>query len=257
MIPEILFRPPPPDLELADGDAHVFCAALDQPLPRLERFAKILSDDERARAARFVFERDRNRFVAGRGLLREILGWLLPAEPASLVFAYGDHGKPRLTRPVGRRFLHFNVAHSDELIVCLVSAQDEVGIDLERIRPVQEAEEIAERFFSAREIAEWRAQPANRRWETFFKFWTRQEACVKAFGCGLGGLPGPAGGRRLRSSAAAPNQNFRGSTPTNWWFHALTPAFGYTGAAALKHRTVLNCWKYPPATNPRSGASRS
>ncbi|HEV2437632.1 MAG TPA: 4'-phosphopantetheinyl transferase [Verrucomicrobiae bacterium] len=162
MTPEILFDPPPRSLKLVYGDTHVFFAALDQPLSRLARFAGILSADERARAARYIFERDRNRFLAGRGLLREMLGRLLRVEPDRLVFAYGDHGKPRLASPVAGRLLYFNLAHSDALAAVIVSAQHEVGIDVERLRPIREAEAIAARFFSARENEEWRLLPAGR-----------------------------------------------------------------------------------------------
>src|SRR5712671_2612469 len=132
MTPEIPFDPPPPDLELVNGDIHIFCAPLDQPLTRLEQFAASLSKDERQRASRFIFERDRNRFVAGRGMLREILGRLLRLEPGELIFSYGFRGKPRLAAAAWGNFLHFNLAHSDSLAVYAVSRGHEIGVDVER-----------------------------------------------------------------------------------------------------------------------------
>jgi len=245
MTPKIPFDPPPRNLELVNGDTHVFYAALDPPLSRLVRFAEILSADERARAGRYRFERDRNRFLAGRGTLREILGWLLHVEPACLVFACGDRGKPRLAAPVGGRLLYFNLAHSDALAVYAVSAQYEVGIDVERIRPIGEAEAIATRFFSARENAEWRSVPAERRTEAFFSLWTYKEALLKAAGVGLGGpfnqmdflLP-PSQPAPVPPSAKAQ------SAISRYFLYSLVPADGYTGAAATKAHDAPFCWKW-------------
>jgi 4'-phosphopantetheinyl transferase len=245
-LPEIGFGPPPQNLELRNGEAHVFCAALDLPPLRRERFEEILSADERARAARFVLARDRDRFAAGRGLLREILGWLLRADPARLVFARGEYGKPRLAAPVAGCFLHFNLAHSDALAVYIVSARGEVGIDVERVRPLRDAEAIAARFFSARENAEWRSLPADRRERAFFEHWTRKEALLKAIGCGLGAPPNQIqdplapglGASRLASSRSTPDVS-------SFVVHRLTSVPGYQAAAATRSACAPSCWKWP------------
>lgn len=245
MTPEIPFNPPPHNLELANGDAHVFCALLDQPLSRLEQFAGILSADERARAGRFVFQRDRTRFLAGRGQLREILGWLLGTDPAKLVFAYGEQGKPQLAKPFGGRFLYFNLAHADRLATYIVSAHHEVGIDIERIRPVREAEEIVARFFSPRENEEWRSLPVGQQMQAFFNLWTRKEAQLKANGSGLAGRfvqaerqPNP--GKLARLSNATNSADIF----SNYSLHSLTPAYGYVGAAATKNAGAPYCWQW-------------
>jgi 4'-phosphopantetheinyl transferase len=245
MIPKILFDPPPENLKLQNGEVHVFCARLDQPAPRLARLAEMLSQDERARAARFVFERDRNRFIAGRGMLREILGWLLHIEPTRLAFSYGDHGKPRLAAPVAGRFLHFNLAHSDALAVYAVSAREEVGIDIERVRPVTEAEEIAAYFFSTRELAEWRSLPAACRLEGFFHCWTRKESLLKSIGTGLGEPspqievpPFPDECTHSLPTPAAPVAR------SGVFVHSLMPAWGYSGAVATGGAKAPRCWQW-------------
>ncbi len=246
MTPEILFDPPPRGLELVNGDTHVFCATLDQPLARLEQFAEMLSADERARAARFVFKQDRTRFLAGRGQLREILGWLLHTRPAQLAFAYGDHGKPQLAAPVGGRFLYFNLAHSDTIAVCAVSAQHEIGIDIEHVRPIREAEEIATRFFSASENAEWHSLPAGRQMEAFYNLWTGREALVKAVGSGLGE---PFGRAEMLLDSEKParllNPANRADRFPNFFLHSLIPASGYTVTTATKSAEMPYCWKWP------------
>src|SRR6267378_2713952 len=185
MKPEIRFKPPPEDLQLTDGDVHVFCAALDQSLARMEQLAETLSADEHQRAARFHFEKDKNHYVAGRGMLREILGRLLGVEPGELIFAYGVHGKPCLAMPPVKNSLHFNVAHSDSLVVYAVSREHEVGIDVERIRPVREVEDIAAHIFSKPERAQWRLLADDKKTEAFFYCWVRKEAWLKAGGSGI------------------------------------------------------------------------
>ena len=235
MTPEILFDPPPEILEPANGEIHVFCASLDQPCREMEQFAESLSRDERQRAARFHFERDKNRFVTGRGILREILGWLLGAEPCELVFSEGFHGKPRLAKSVAGSFLHFNLAHCDSLAVYAISPTSEVGIDLEGIRPVLETEDIVARFFSERERAQWLSLPSGGRAEAFFNCWTRKEAWLKATGEGIGGQMD-----RIEVF-------FDGDLPgeTSWLLQSLTPALDYTAAVAAEcHNARVNCWKW-------------
>jgi len=82
--------------------------------------------------------------------------------------------------------LRFNLAHSHELAVYAFTRGCEVGIDLEHVRPLTDAEEIAGRFFSTRENAEFRSLPESFKLEAFYNCWTRKEAYLKATGDGLG-----------------------------------------------------------------------
>lgn len=245
MTSAILFDPPPRSLEALNGDVHVFCVTLDQPSARLEQLAGTLSNDEHARSARFNFKQDRNRFIAGRGLLREILGRLLRADPARLTFAYGSRGKPRLASPVNGRMLQFNLAHSDSLAVCAVSASYELGIDIERIRPIREAEDIAARFFSARENAEWRSLPDERRAEAFFTCWTRKEAWLKAIGAGISEILNQG---EVPPSSDEPGSPFKSemvsSASSSLRLYSLKPASLYRAAVATESQGVPYCWKW-------------
>ncbi|MGP0064616.1 MAG: 4'-phosphopantetheinyl transferase family protein [Isosphaeraceae bacterium] len=150
----------------------------------------ILSDDERARAARFVRARERRRFVRCRAALREILGRLLD-EPADVLrFRTAAVGKPELDRDPDehRPALRFNVSHSAELGLIAVCLGREVGVDLERVRPITEAARIVSSFFSASEAAEFDAIVEEDRALAFHRGWTRKEAVLKGFGMGLAGL---------------------------------------------------------------------
>lgn len=155
----------------AVGEVHVWLAWVPggaQP------DAAVLSAEERQRAARFVFECDRRAFVFHHATLRRVLSVYLPATPASLIFERGENGKPALAPPhAGWRF---NLSHSGEAGLYGVARGMEVGVDIERVRPVRHARSIAERFLK-------QPEPAD-----FFALWTRREAAVKASGVGLAGL---------------------------------------------------------------------
>ena len=227
MNPKVLFHPPPPNLEIVNGDAHVFCASLDDHAVRLEQHASVLSSDEQERAGRFIFPRDRDRFVIGRGLLRQTMARLLHIDPGRLRFAYGSHGKPRMKSPIAGRYLHFNVAHADDLIVIIVSGKSQVGIDVERLRPIPEMEQIVSQCFPEADKSAWRAQPPIRKMQFFFHRWTRMEALLKATGRGLNQPQG--------TSSVMAKQS-------NWHFHSIIPAAGYTVAAATKEPAFPHCW---------------
>ena len=144
-----------------------------------------LADEEKARAARFIFERDRDRFIAARGILRDLLGRYLRCAPQTIEFVYGPRGKPAVAGAAARPDICFNLSHSHGLAVVAIGREREVGIDVELIRPEFAGEEIAKRYFSAKEIAELSRLPAELRTEGFFLCWTRKEAYIKAKGDGL------------------------------------------------------------------------
>ena len=247
MVPEILFNSPPRNLELVDGESHIFCASLDLPVSRLDQLEALLSKPERLRANRFVFGRDRNHFVAGRGLLREILGRLLHVDPAQLGFTYGINGKPRLAAPVDGRILQFNLAHADSLAVYIIAGRGDVGIDVELVRPICEIQNIMAQFASARENTEWRSLPASRRLEAFFECWTRKEALVKAVGGSLGEQPDQFKFPPLDGSGRLQFGFVKTATGISTFsLEILTPACGYMAAAAFKGAGLPQCWGWPP-----------
>ena len=182
---DYLWNSPPADLAVSSDEVHVWRASLDQPELYVQRLAQTLSADECMRSKRFYFERDRRRFIVGRGILRMILGCYLGIEPSCLKFWYGSHGKPALAEPASGRKIRFNVSHSQGVALYALTCNREVGVDLERLRSISDAERIAKRFFSSQENAVLQALPANLKHEAFFTCWTRKEAYIKARGEGL------------------------------------------------------------------------
>lgn len=174
-------QPPP----LTADDVHVWRIALELDDATLARLRETLADDERQRADRFHFEKDRRHFIAARAALRAILSRYLGRRAPDVRFAYTDYGKPHLAGEDDKFPLHFNLTHSHGLALLAVAHGREVGVDLELIRDNLEGEQLAERFFSPCEVAALRALPPELRREAFFHCWTRKEAYIKAIGKGL------------------------------------------------------------------------
>lgn len=142
----------------------------------------LLDGDERARAARFVFERDRRRFVAAHAGLRRLLGEQVGVEPAALRFESGEFGKPRLLDEPG---CAFSLSHSgDEALVALRDGGD-VGVDLEALGGTRDIEGLARHCLTPAELVDFDATPEPERELAFLRAWTRKEACLKAVGSGL------------------------------------------------------------------------
>ena len=202
-----------------------------------------LSADERVRAERFYFERDRKRFIVGRGLLRTILGRYLDIKPSRLQFCYQSHGKPVLAE-FGAGKLHFNLSHSQGLALYAVTREQEIGIDIEHVRHIPEADEIVKRFFSARENAVFKALPANQKPQAFFNCWTRKEAYLKAIGDGLA-CPLDRVEVSLTPGEPARLSSIADPSLDHWTLQELTPACSYVGALAVQGQNwSLSCWQW-------------
>ncbi len=162
---------------------HLWCVPLDQSAERVDQLHQFLSDEERERADRFRYRRDRQRFISGRGLLRLLLHRYLGDEPDQFRFSYGPHGKPALIDP--GRSIRFNLAHSQGLALYALTDERELGVDVEWIRHIGEIGEIGEYALSTQEQHALRTLPAADRSAVFFQYWTRKEAFLKARGLGL------------------------------------------------------------------------
>ena len=227
-----------------DGDdVHVWLADVDASGPARERLVSALSADERARAARFCFERDRRRYAHCRGVLRHLLAAYLNVDPRDSVFQTGPNGKPHLARPAARQ-LAFNVSHSEALALIAVSRRGEVGIDIEAYRPLPDRDVLARQFFSPNESARLGSLPETCRAAAFFTCWSRKEAFVKAVGDGLS-YPLAA-----FDVAFAPGEPPRLDVPGDrpgadrWALEALAAPPGYAAALVTEGRRRVACWTW-------------
>jgi 4'-phosphopantetheinyl transferase len=216
---------------LQQDEVHIWLAQLAVDDATLQHLTPLLSRDEIGRSARFVFDKDRRRYVAGRGLLRQLLGRYTGKPAAEVSFSYGAHGKPRLNKGADCDELFFNVSHTKDIAVLAFSRGIEVGADIESLDPKIDVEEIARHFFTQTEIRIIKAAPANQRHEIFFQFWTRKEAIVKAEGRGLS-IP-------LTDVDVSNYLDVDGSewqhckvAETTWLIRGWTPEPGYAAAIA-------------------------
>jgi len=236
----------PETLSIDEGVVHVWRAPLDPPEMTVARLAETLSEDERQRANRFVFERDRRRFTVARGVLRSLLARYLGSSPDRLRFSYGPFGKPGLAEGSGTGPLCFNASHSGDLALYAVTVGREVGVDVERIRSNFALEQVAERFFSPREVAALRDLAPENRPLGFFNCWTRKEAYIKARGAGLS-LPldrfdvslAPGEPAALLTTLDDPGEASR------WSLRALSLESGTVAALAVTAPLgELRCWQW-------------
>jgi 4'-phosphopantetheinyl transferase len=221
--------------DLKESEVRVWIAQTDLPEKSIERLRRLLDRQERARASRFRFDRDRNAFVAARGALRTLLGRYLGERPERVRFEYGPYGKPTLASEWSTHRLHFNLSHTDTIALFAFSVSAELGIDVERVRPLADIEDVAKRFFSKAEIAALSRVPARSRERAFFAFWTAKEAYIKGIGHGLS-MPldrfavslspseGPIRLRVLDADAAAPL----------WRIHRFEPSPSFVAAVAVR-----------------------
>ncbi|HJS57031.1 MAG TPA: 4'-phosphopantetheinyl transferase superfamily protein [Vicinamibacteria bacterium] len=165
-------------------------ASLEE-IRRLCDVSALLDDEERNRAARFRSVEARDRFVGGRALLKTLLGASLQRPAASVRVRVEPDGRPVLLDP--EPGVEFSISHSGERVV-VAWADRVVGVDIERLRPLPGALDLARRFFDAGEAASLEKEPVERRSAAFLELWTRKEALLKARGIGLAaGLAAPLG----------------------------------------------------------------
>lgn len=169
---------------LGEADVQVWLASLILPQPVMQALAATLTDDERQRAGRFHFERDRQRFIAARGMLRQLLGACTAIPDADIRFSVGAYGKPFIASPAAQG-VEFSLSHSGDLALIAVARGRAVGADIEMIRDMPDYRNLARNNFATVETASLLALPADRHLDGFFACWTRKEAYVKALGLGL------------------------------------------------------------------------
>lgn len=169
--------------DLPAGVVHLWTKSLDTSLDEVERCYELLSPDERVRAQRFLIERPRRAFILTRGTLRLLLGKYLDRAPRELSFRYTPFGKPLMNQG---NPLRFNVSHTDGIALLAFVKGPELGVDIEKIRPVRDLKDLANRFFSVSERQKLNELEAEDELQAaFFRCWTRKEAYIKGKGEGL------------------------------------------------------------------------
>ncbi len=236
-------------LSLSQEDVHVWRIDIAQPPAIVQPLRDLLSADENAKADRFHFEKDRQRYIVSHAVLRTLLARYLDiplVEARHISFSYNDYGKPTLPAPCSST-LNFNLSHSRDLALLAFTHGRQLGVDVEYMRAIREYEELAERFFSPHECATLQALPISLRQEAFYHCWTQKEAYIKARGMGLSlALDSfdvsvhPAEPAMLLDCRESANE------VTRWKFYTLWPGTGYAAALAVEVQGPeerVSCWQ--------------
>lgn len=139
--------------------------------------ARTLSLDEQKRAANYISPAKRSEFIAGRGMLRHLLALYLETPAVAIELSALANGKPALQ---GKSAFFFNLSHTEGLLLVAIANGMEVGVDVEKVRPIEGVGSLAARYFSAHERA-----AMDNSLESFFRLWTCRESALKAFGTGI------------------------------------------------------------------------
>jgi len=170
------------DFSLSSQAIDLWRVLLTDLVSQEDRFLVLLSPDEVQRANRFRFPHHRTRFILARGILREIIGLYTGQPPKEIVFEYGPRGKPYLKD--NHLDLQFNVSHSEDVAVYVITHHAEVGVDIQKIEEGHHAT-VAKRFFSEEENKQLQQLPEHERAQGFCQLWASKEALIKAVGEGL------------------------------------------------------------------------
>ncbi len=216
---------------LARDEVHVWCVALGAAQGEEARL--LLSREERRRHDRLRRSRAGDTFAVARAALRLHLASYAGCQARDVVLAASEHGKPFVVGPPAALPLRFSVSHTDGLALIALCRGRELGVDVERIRPVREPEELGRAVFTERELQALRATPAAARAAAFFALWTRKEAVVKALGEGLPAMPSvaleTAGAEERAVLASGP----AGADVGAWRVRTLEVEPGYAAALAV------------------------
>ncbi|HEU5322577.1 MAG TPA: 4'-phosphopantetheinyl transferase superfamily protein, partial [Methylomirabilota bacterium] len=203
------------------GTVHLWCGMVGGGAEAVGDMVALLSEDERARAARLDAGPPRLAFLLGRAVLRVLLGRYSGHDPRTLRFASAAHGKPYLSDPALARPLWFSVSHADHLVGIAVATGGEVGLDLERVEADRDLAPLARRTLTAREEAEWAELPVETRRRALARCRTRKASMLKALGTGLAVDP-----RTVEVGHHA--------APPGWTLRACEPVPGYVGCVAAR-----------------------
>jgi 4'-phosphopantetheinyl transferase len=188
MLNPFLVRPDPSSsVVIRENEVHIWLVQTNDESISLGDFKDFLSSVEQDRASKFKFETDRRRYIIAHAALRSILSIYVNSPARELQFASGPYGKPKLASIHDNKKIAFNLSHSHEVALIAITQGREIGVDVEWVREDFVFDEVAQRFFTSREVAALRALPLHLQREAFYKCWTSKEAFLKAKGTGLSG----------------------------------------------------------------------
>lgn len=217
---------------LSESSLHLWRLALDVSSECRARLEKLLSPAEKMRAERFVHDHDRRHSTVTRAVLRILVGQYLGKRPEACLIESKDREKPFVLENGRPSPLRFSLSHSHGHALLGFTLNHEIGVDLEQLRPLPDAGELAKRYFSLAESREIMDLDGEQRMEGFLNCWTRKEAYVKARGRGL---EIPLNSFAVRCSPGAPPE-LRSVDSANWSMHSFRPFHDFVAAVVVEKK---------------------
>jgi len=233
----------PKTLDLSSDHIDIWLCHLKDLSKNIDEFYSLLAKDERERADKLKIEDKRKQYIITRGSLRQRLGSLTNLEPKDFVFEYMEHGKPVLANDPRYADITFNISHSNDFSLIAITLKQVIGIDIEKINPDSDHQQLVTRFFSMVEQSEFQALPEKIKAKAFCACWTRKEAFIKAVGDGVSyGLD------NFDVSIDPENQsskiNLHQDSDETWSVHHLPINDDYIGCLVSNSDDVnVRCWQ--------------
>ncbi len=172
-------------LEIQPGEIHLWMtrpAAIADP-ELLARYYPLMSAEESQKQQRYRFESHRHDALVTRAFVRDLLSAYAPVAPQKWRFASGVNGKPEIIDPPLP--LRFNLSHTRDMIICVVTLDEDIGCDVEQLYRRNNLPAIARTHFSREEQDELFSLPTEQQRSRFFDYWTLKESWIKACGAGV------------------------------------------------------------------------
>lgn len=215
---------------LSTDDVIIYTLHLPEYIELTKDLIHFLNPEERIRSERYNKEKDRNRFLICRAILKFVLATHTKLDVKNINLDYNFNKKPFLA---SHSWLYFNVSHSEDFAVIAIS-RNMVGIDIEYVSKDFEFDNILEDIFNDNEIID--IQNAENKEYTFYSFWTRKEAFVKALGKGIDedfkNIPCLNGQHNIDSVLL--------KTEENWQVYGFDLAENYLGAIAVQSSLTIS-----------------
>lgn len=236
-----IWQQPPQELNINSQEVHLWKMNLETSSINIQDAMKILNEEETIKAQKFRFEKHQKRFIVARSTLKHILSHYLGISPEKIAFQYGSHGKPKLVDKMNTIQLEFNLSHSEELAIYGITCHHLIGVDVEYLRPMPDAEKLAKRFFCHQEFEKINSLSIIHKNTEFFKLWTAKEAYLKATGKGISG-----GLDKVEISTDEPRKfiNLPQPNKTTWKLLSFVPQTNYLAAMAVQENNqITHYWQ--------------
>lgn len=237
-------------LTLADNDIHIWYTRPErhQQPELLLQYHSLLSADESVRQQRYHFSKDRHSALITRAFVRDLLSRYADVPPRDWRFIKGEKDKPEIEKPPLP--LRFNLSHTKGLIICAVTLEQDIGIDVEYMDRNNDILSIADRYFSPVEINALFSLPQAQQRSRFFDYWTLKESYIKACGLGLA-IPLDHFSFIIGNKEGWQNSNIRlefdprrADNPANWQSWLFYPGNSHRIAMSIHsaRQPVNICW---------------